>query len=221
MAVLKKGSKGKPVNQLQTALNKNGVSPKLKVDGTFGPKTEVGVKSFQKKKKLKADGIVGEMSLFALKIGPRPKSLNIPDSEFFGQIARMKDQTKQNTKKIVDIENKFTESAKETDQLHQLLLTRRKTMVGRWASMAKSIDKLIPSWQKDMDALKKRYLASGDPAEISKIVDEVNAVNSSYWKAQVKEAGNSKLDAVNQTFKDIKAYQKAVKSLQAHVEKLE
>ena len=220
MAVLKKGAKGKPVNQLQTALNKNGASPKLKVDGSFGAKTETAIKAFQKKKKLKADGIVGAMSLFALKIGPRPKSLTIPDSDFFEQVNKMEAQTKGNSKKIVEISNKFSDSAKETDKLHQVLLARKKTMVGRWDNMAKTLDSLIPSWKKEMDALKKRYLSSGDPAEISKIMEEIKAVNANHWKMQQKEVTYSKADKINQTIDDISAYQKAVKNLQSHVEKL-
>ena len=53
MKVLKLGSKGKEVEDLQKYL-------KIKVDGDFGPKTEEAVKKFQKENKLTADGIVGE-----------------------------------------------------------------------------------------------------------------------------------------------------------------
>ena len=53
MKVLKLGSKGKEVEDLQKYL-------KIKVDGDFGPKTEEAVKKFQTANKLVADGIVGE-----------------------------------------------------------------------------------------------------------------------------------------------------------------
>ena len=51
--ILKKGSKGNEVKELQRALH---VSPQ---DGIFGQKTEDAVKAFQRSKSLVADGIVG------------------------------------------------------------------------------------------------------------------------------------------------------------------
>lgn len=74
MAILKKGSKGKPVEEIQTLLNKNGAKPKLKVDGIWGPLTDNAFKAFQKKMKLKADGKANELSLATLKYGkPLPE----------------------------------------------------------------------------------------------------------------------------------------------------
>ncbi len=55
--VLKRGSKGTLVSQLQTLLNQHGA--KLTVDGDFGAATEAAVKSFQAKNGLEADGVVG------------------------------------------------------------------------------------------------------------------------------------------------------------------
>lgn len=70
MAQLKRGSKGKDVKALQERLNKLGASPKLKVDGDFGPITQKAVVAFQKKAKLKpADGAVGRYTEAALKMG--------------------------------------------------------------------------------------------------------------------------------------------------------
>lgn len=57
--LLKRGSKGDAVRELQTIL-------KITVDGDFGPKTEAAVKAFQKSKKLVADGIVGPYTWEAL-----------------------------------------------------------------------------------------------------------------------------------------------------------
>ena len=51
MAILKKGSKGKPVETLQSSINKLGIKPELNVDGVFGPLTEIGVRAAQKKLK--------------------------------------------------------------------------------------------------------------------------------------------------------------------------
>lgn len=75
MALLKKGSKGKEVEKLQEKLNKFGVSPKLKVDGIFGPKTDKAVRQAQTKLKAeKVDGKAGEKTMAALDYGkPLPK----------------------------------------------------------------------------------------------------------------------------------------------------
>lgn len=58
---LRKGDKGKKVEQLQRALG-------IVVDGDFGPKTEKAVKLFQKKNGLVADGIAGQKTLAVLNI---------------------------------------------------------------------------------------------------------------------------------------------------------
>ena len=62
--LLRKGSKGQAVKELQEKLNKLGYG--LTVDGDFGSKTESAVISFQKKYKLKIDGIVGNETRNAL-----------------------------------------------------------------------------------------------------------------------------------------------------------
>lgn len=68
MALLKKGSKGKEVQTLQTDLNKAKAKPKLTVDGIFGPLTDAAVKAFQKMTPpLKVDGMAGKNTLAALK----------------------------------------------------------------------------------------------------------------------------------------------------------
>ncbi len=62
MRILRKGSKGDDVKQLQRALH-------LYEDGIFGPLTEEAVKQFQKKYGLVADGIVGSKTWDALGLG--------------------------------------------------------------------------------------------------------------------------------------------------------
>jgi peptidoglycan hydrolase-like protein with peptidoglycan-binding domain len=57
MADLKKGSKGREVKELQTKLNNQKKSPKLKVDGVFGPVTEKALEEYQKSNKLKVSGV--------------------------------------------------------------------------------------------------------------------------------------------------------------------
>ncbi len=60
MAILRSGSRGIEVAQLQTALNSrpSGLSP-LKVDGIFGPTTLARVREFQAQNGLTVDGIAG------------------------------------------------------------------------------------------------------------------------------------------------------------------
>jgi peptidoglycan hydrolase-like protein with peptidoglycan-binding domain len=56
--VLNKGEEGNCVRVLQQLLNKAGASPKLTVDGDFGPATDKAVKEREKKLKWKIDGKV-------------------------------------------------------------------------------------------------------------------------------------------------------------------
>lgn len=63
--VLKKGSKGVHVSELQTILNKFGYG--LAVDGQFGPKTLEAVKAYQEEHGLVVDGKVGPKTWTELK----------------------------------------------------------------------------------------------------------------------------------------------------------
>ncbi len=65
MLALKKGSKGKLVEEIQSALG-------IVIDGDFGPKTENAVKEYQKANGLDPDGIVGAKTWKSLII-PKPK----------------------------------------------------------------------------------------------------------------------------------------------------
>ena len=59
--LLKKGSIGEAVRQLQWALEELGYDPG-EVDGIFGAKTESAVQAFQRDRGLDVDGIVGEIT---------------------------------------------------------------------------------------------------------------------------------------------------------------
>ena len=76
MPVLKKGSKGNPVKELQTLLNKAGARPPLKVDGVFGKNTDVAVRALQKRAKRKTDGKAGNLTMAAVRFGgPLPEMI--------------------------------------------------------------------------------------------------------------------------------------------------
>lgn len=61
---LRPGARGEAVRQLQNSLNASGAS--LNVDGVFGPATTRAVRSYQSKKGLAVDGIVGARTRAAL-----------------------------------------------------------------------------------------------------------------------------------------------------------
>ncbi|BFM55022.1 TPA: N-acetylmuramidase domain-containing protein [Acinetobacter baumannii] len=71
MSILKLGSKGSAVTELQKLLIKNGITGRNKkpisIDGDFGENTEYAVIQFQKKQNLKVDGLVGDYTLKALR----------------------------------------------------------------------------------------------------------------------------------------------------------
>jgi peptidoglycan L-alanyl-D-glutamate endopeptidase CwlK len=71
MAVLKEGSTGPGVKNIQAKLKDLGFNPG-KVDGKFGTGTKKALIAFQKSKKLKPDGIVGPKTLAALEKGDFP-----------------------------------------------------------------------------------------------------------------------------------------------------
>src|ERR1044072_684440 len=67
MPVLKKGSSGPQVKNLQQRLKELGFDPNG-VDGKFGPGTQAAVVAFQKASGLEADGKVGPNALAALNL---------------------------------------------------------------------------------------------------------------------------------------------------------
>ncbi|TWT04586.1 N-acetylmuramoyl-L-alanine amidase [Planomicrobium sp. CPCC 101079] len=64
---LEEGDTGVQVKTLQTNLNAAGASPKLTVDGSYGPATKTAVIAFQKKYKLEVDGYAGKETQAKLK----------------------------------------------------------------------------------------------------------------------------------------------------------
>lgn len=71
--VLKKGSRGSCVSDLQKRLNNAGYNAGP-VDGVFGPKTRAGVISYQKAKNLQVDGVAGPETWGSLTSGSSKKS---------------------------------------------------------------------------------------------------------------------------------------------------
>ena len=64
--LLRNGSKGPHVRELQTVLNKRGIKPALDADGDLGRLTRTNVIKFQRSKGLVPDGLVGAYTWQAL-----------------------------------------------------------------------------------------------------------------------------------------------------------
>jgi len=65
-STLRIGARGIEVIALQLQLNAKGATPRLTVDGAFGPKTQTAVIAFQRKAGLSPDGVVGPLTQAAL-----------------------------------------------------------------------------------------------------------------------------------------------------------
>src|SRR3989441_1023972 len=79
MPILKQGSSGPDVTELQQKLKDLGFDPNG-VDGNFGPGTRDAVIAFQQSKGLQADGIAGPATLAALGLGDGQASADASSS---------------------------------------------------------------------------------------------------------------------------------------------
>ncbi|UOE42682.1 peptidoglycan-binding domain-containing protein [Agromyces larvae] len=79
--MLRRGSVGPSVGELQTKLNERGAEPPLAVDGIFGPLTDAAVRAFQTQQAIGVDGIVGPITWGRLDAGPGPEPEPDPEPE--------------------------------------------------------------------------------------------------------------------------------------------
>ena len=84
--LLKRGSRGEPVRELQTLLKASGYYQTYNLDGVYGPGTEASVLDFQEEtRRLKVDGIVGPATWGALDgvlvVTPEEDIVVEPDSD--------------------------------------------------------------------------------------------------------------------------------------------
>jgi len=79
--VLKRGSKGAAVKDVQRLLNAAGATPTLGTDGDFGEKTETSVRTFQAAYDLVVDGKIGPQTLAALKQVTTPAKAARPEPD--------------------------------------------------------------------------------------------------------------------------------------------
>lgn len=88
MAVLKEGSSGPEVVQLQEKLKALGFNPG-NIDGIFGTGTEAALIAFQKSAGLLADGIAGPRTLSALQLTADPNLPSVIPSVTVGIVSKM------------------------------------------------------------------------------------------------------------------------------------
>lgn len=217
MANLSKGAKGKQVTALQKALNKNGAKPKLKEDGDFGKVTDAALRNFQKKNKMKVDGVAGPNTSFALKLGPRPKSLDwpIPDLEKTAEFLEGIDDTVDGDMK--EYLSVLKTSIKESDEIKKALIARAKMMSERHSKVVKFFASEYTKLNK-LRTLKKASDSSSEMGEIQKIHEQAKAAH--------KELSGKDYDKIQKvwsnfydTVEDIKKFQDGVKALKPKLEK--
>jgi peptidoglycan hydrolase-like protein with peptidoglycan-binding domain len=82
------------VKQVQAAINTQGYTPPLVVDGLMGPKTIAGIKAFQTLHHLTPDGIVGPLTMAAT-IAPTPAAAAIATAVAANPLAALSQQIAQ------------------------------------------------------------------------------------------------------------------------------
>ncbi len=79
MTILKRGSQGDDVTELQT--NLTALAVECDIDGVFGAKTEAAVKHFQLGYGLEADGVAGPKTIKLIEEEVAKLEGNVPPSE--------------------------------------------------------------------------------------------------------------------------------------------
>jgi peptidoglycan hydrolase-like protein with peptidoglycan-binding domain len=203
MAVLKKGSKGQDVKHLQEYLNKNGAKPKLKVDSIFGPLTEAAVKAWQKKAKLKTDGVVGKKTAGALIYGGPLPVMPVRD---YDKIAKQIEKTRKHNKQVVQ---RYSEMNKAAAKLAKLLSTSvpdlEKSLKERNANFDKIDRKITEVWDHQQDF---KVLVYDDPHQAAKLGKICQKLDAEIVKMVVNDIVPS-LDRDGATIDDLKTAMEA------------
>jgi N-acetylmuramoyl-L-alanine amidase len=79
--LLKRGSRGAAVRTLQKLLNEFGTSPRVLIDGDYGPATETAVRAAQGRLELVVDGIAGPQTMTALRRASEPVFAGRPEPD--------------------------------------------------------------------------------------------------------------------------------------------
>ncbi|MBU49601.1 MAG: hypothetical protein CL920_12975 [Deltaproteobacteria bacterium] len=145
--ILKQGSSGVEVKEMQQLLNRAGANPPLEADGKFGAGTERAVRAFQESNGLKADGKFGRQSMQSLDASLQPGTARPAEGE----------QTTQN--------NPANPSSVEGYQPSQLTYTQNANAVKR--AEETGLGKRVPeAMEKYGETYKKASALTGVPAEL-------------------------------------------------------
>lgn len=122
--VFKKGTSGGMVKDAQKALAKR-LKTKIKGDGKFGPATEEHIKAFQKKFRLKTDGLLGPKTMAALM-----PAASKPSPEQLKAVKKLKAQSAQARKTLISMKKEIDNFDKliSTLESNHDLVSRRETM---------------------------------------------------------------------------------------------
>lgn len=157
MAVIKQGSKGKDVENLQTSLNKAKASPKLVVDGIFGKLTNKQTRLFQKKCQLKVDGKVGGNTLAALKFGGPLPTMEVSD--------------------YTNMKSAFGVNSNEGDKYGESIILAEKS-IAKLALVATKQAKIFRKLQKDTEAQLNQLYG---------LIDQVISLQAKFEVAVIKD----------------------------------
>lgn len=211
---LKAGMTGKDVKTLQSMLNSEGASPKLKTDMDFGPLTKKAVIAFQKKinkskpiKKLKVDGIVGKNTRLALS-GRWPMPLPVwPFDDFVaGRISAAKHCS--HLGKLMEKIVREIKAFKDFNGIpaiarHAVILGRAQKSLKDWKVLCKNRVDLM----KRLETLQLDFLTAGTsktagPAALRKAKPLVAKVEPAKKKMFAEEDVFSKIYVEFQEFRD-------------------
>lgn len=118
--LLRNGSRGDAVKQLQANLNKLGFDCGA-VDGIFGPKTEAAVKAFQKANGLVVDGIVGPATQAKLEEMLRKMEEQANAQVFQARARQLENELQQARNRVLILENELNKYKAIVDNVKKLV----------------------------------------------------------------------------------------------------
>lgn len=205
MAVFKKGSKGKDVENIQNLLNKAKVGPKLKLDGVFGDLTDKQVRAFQKRCKLKPDGKVDEYTLAALKFGGPLPEMTVEDySKLLRKLGEIRKYHKYLVNSYQNTVNEFAKFAQISARESALALKLVEENQAHWDKSVGLAGQVVTK-QAEFKAILKK-----SPGKAEKLVKECETLQEqgyNYYEKNI-QPNVSKVDVA------LKAIRQAMESAQ-------
>ncbi|GMG83684.1 hypothetical protein LNKW23_28970 [Paralimibaculum aggregatum] len=209
MAALRKGAKGGEVRKLQEGINKAlRETPKLKLDGDFGPKTDAALRRFQKKAGMSADGIAGNEVKAMIKL------FIVGVKWPHGDIARLhKDREKE-----LDDGVRASEKVEENfDEAGTLCEEAAETLAYAWDRLEKSIDRMIEGYVRHVKTLEQLKTVESEFNACARRNDVLRQKTLVAEAAKLKKKAEDQYSAIDAALTDAarKEWNKAEKALKA------